>query len=414
VNIYLLFILAVLLCGYLLDLTVSLLTLRFLDPALPGEFEGIYDGGEYARSQEYTRVITRFSIFQSTCMLTLTIGFILMGGFNVLDGWARSFGFSSVSTGLIFIGLLLFLSGLIQLPFSLYSTFIIENGFGLNRTTFGTFVLDILKTLLLAVALGGPILALILWFFERGGNAAWLYCWLLVAVFTVTMQFLAPVIIMPLFNRFTPLAEGSLKQAITGYARRQEFPLQGIYTMDGSRRSNRLNAFLTGFGRFRRIVFFDTLMEKMSTNELVAILAHEMGHFKKKHVLKMSVAAILQAGLMFALLSLFMRNSGLFAAFGMEHLSIYASLVFFGFLYSPLSTVLSVAGNIFSRKYEYEADGYAVATTGLGETLIAGLKKLSRANMSNLTPHPLQVFLQYSHPPVLKRIERIRAISTDP
>jgi len=298
----------------------------------------------------------------------------------------------------------------IQLPFSLYSTFVIENGFGLNRTTFGTFVLDILKTLLLAVALGGPILALILRFFERGGNAAWLYCWLLVVGFTIIMQFLAPVVIMPLFNRFTPLADGELKQAITEYAREQNFAIQGIYTMDGSKRSNRLNAFFTGFGRFRRIVFFDTLVEKLSIDELVVILAHEMGHFKKKHILKMMASSILQTGLMFFILSLFIQNAGLFAAFGMEHLSIYAGLVFFGFLYSPISTLLSVVGNVFSRKYEYEADGYAVSTTGKGPDLIAALKKLCLSNLSNLTPHPLQVFIQYSHPPVLRRIEAIKAI----
>jgi STE24 endopeptidase len=409
VNTYLLFILAVLLVGYLLDLTVSLLTLRALDPVLPEEFDGIYDSKEYARSQEYTRATTRFSIFQSTFMLPLTVAFILAGGFNILDGWARSFGFSSIFTGLVFTGLLLLLSSLVQLPFTLYSTFVIENRFGLNRTTVKTFVLDILKTLLLALLLGGPILALILWFFERGGNLAWLYCWFLIITFTIIMQFVAPVIILPLFNRFTPLEDCPLKQAITEYARKQGFSLQGVYTMDGSKRSNRLNAFFTGFGRFRRIVFFDTLMEKMAIDELVAILAHEMGHFKKKHILKMMVATILQTGFMFALLSMFIKNPGMFSAFGMEHLSIYASLVFFGFLYSPISTVLSVMGNRFSRKYEYEADGYAVATTGLGPELIMGLKKLCRANMSNLTPHPLQVFLQYSHPPVLKRIEAIRA-----
>ncbi len=408
-NPYLIFILCVLVFGYLLDLAISLLTLRSLQPVLPEEFSGIYDAGEYARSQEYTRVNLRFSLVQDTIMLPLTIAFILLGGFNLLDLWARSFGFSSISTGLLFTGLLLLLSGLVHLPFSVYSTFVIENRFGLNRTTVKTFVFDILKTIVLVVLLGGPILALILWFFEQGGGLAWLYCWLLVVGFTIIMQFLAPVVIMPLFNRFTPLADGELKKAVTEYAHRQNFALQGIYTMDGSKRSNRLNAFFTGFGRFRRIVFFDTLMEKLTVDELVVILAHEMGHFKKKHILKMMVATILQTGLMFFILSLFIQNPGLFAAFGMEHISIYAGLVFFGFLYAPISTLLSVVGNVFSRKYEYQADRYAVGTTGKGPDLITGLKKLCRANLSNLTPHPLQVFLQYSHPPVLRRIEAIRA-----
>jgi len=410
VNSYLVFILCVLAFGYLIDLTTSILTIRSLQPILPEEFSGIYDADKYERSQEYTRVNLRFSLLQDTLMLPLTIAFIMLGGFNLLDQWARSFGFSAIPTGLLFTGLLLLLSGLVHLPFSIYSTFVIENRFGLNRKTVKTFIFDILKIIVLVVLFGGPILALILWFFKQGGDLAWLYCWLLVVGFTIIMQFLAPVVIMPLFNRFTPLADGELKEAITEYAREQNFALQGIYTMDGSKRSNRLNAFFTGFGRFRRIVFFDTLVEKLSVDELVVILAHEMGHFKKKHILKMMGSSILQTGLMFFTLSLFIQNPGLFEAFGMEHLSIYAGLVFFGFLYSPISTLLSVAGNVFSRKYEYQADGYAVSTTAKGRDLIAALKKLCLANLSNLTPHPLQVFLQYSHPPVLRRIEAIKAI----
>lgn len=409
-NSYLLFILAVLFVGYFLEVSISLLTLRSLDPVLPREFTGIYPPREYERSQQYTRVTTRFDVLQSTFMLPLTIGFILLGGFNYLDTWARSLGLSQIQTGLVFAGLLLLLNSLVRLPFTLYSTFVIENRFGLNRTTPQTFFLDFLKSLLLIIVLGGPILALVIWFFQQTGGLAWFYCWLLVTAFTLLMQFLAPVIILPLFNRFTPLADGPLLDAITGYARQQDFPLQGIYTMDGSRRSNRLNAFFTGFGRFRRIVFFDTLLEKMTPDEIVAILAHEMGHWKKKHIRKMTIATLLQTGFMFALLSLFMNNSALSAAFGMEHVSIYANLVFFGFLYAPISTVLSILANSFSRRYEYEADDYAVTSTGLAEELITGLKKLCRVNKANLTPHPLQVILNYSHPPVLQRIKAIREL----
>ena len=409
-NSYLVFILAVLVVGYLLDLSVSLLTLQSLDPVLPGEFVGIYDPDEYGRSQEYIRVTTRFGVLQSSVMLLITVAFILLGGFNVLDHLALRMGLSPIPTGLVFTGLLLLLGFLVQLPFTLYSTFGIENRFGLNRTTVKTFVLDTLKTMLLALLLGGPLLVLIFWFFQRSGGMAWIYCWMLVAAFTILMQFIAPVVILPLFNRFTPLEDGPLREAITAYAKQRKFPLQGVYTMDGSRRSNRLNAFFTGFGRFRRIVFFDTLLEKMEQKEIVAILAHEMGHWKKKHILKMTVTSLLQTGFMFALLSLFIDNKGLFAAFAMDHVSVYAGLVFFGFLYTPISTLLSILSNSFSRKYEYEADAYAVASTGLGEELVMGLKKLCRANMANLTPHPLQVFLNYSHPPVLERIRAIRSL----
>lgn len=407
-NGYLIFILGILLLSYALELAVALLNLRSLTPQLPAEFVGVYDQEQYARSQEYTRVTTRFSLVQSTVSIVLTVVFILAGGFNLIDGAARSFGLSSIPTGLVFTGMLALLSALLNLPFSVYSTFGIEQRFGFNTTTVATFLLDGAKAVLLTVVLGGPLLAAILWFFEASGPHAWLYCWLAAVAFVLVVQFLAPVLIMPLFNKFTPLAEGELKEAITRYAASQQFALQGIYTMDGSKRSTRVNAFFTGFGRFRRIVFFDTLMDKLSTSEIVAVLAHEMGHYKLKHILGMMVLSILQMGLMFFILSLFLGNRGLFDAFGMEHVSVYASLVFFGFLYSPISTVIAIGFNAFSRHNEYQADRFAAETGGDGAALISGLKKLSVSNLSNLTPHPLHVFLNHSHPPVLARIEALR------
>ena len=412
-NGYLLFILSVLLLGHLLDLTAALLNLRRLSPELPAEFVGVFDDAQYARSQAYTRATTRFGLIQSTVSLALTVAFIVAGGFNYVDLAARSFGFSSIPTGLLFTGMLALLSTIAGLPFSVYSTFVIEQRFGFNTTTVATFILDGLKALLLAVVLGGPLLAAILWFFETSGSAAWLYCWIAAVVFVLVVQFLAPVVIMPLFNKFTPLAEGELKAAITGYAERQRFAIQGIYTMDGSKRSTRANAFFTGFGRFRRIVFFDTLTDKLAASEIVAVLAHEMGHYKLKHIPMMMALSILQMGLLFFILSLFLGNQGLFAAFGMEHVSVYASLVFFGFLYSPISTLLAIGFNAFSRRNEYQADCYAAQTLesdGGGESLISGLKKLSVSNLSNLTPHPLQVALNYSHPPVLARIAALRRL----
>jgi len=409
-NGYLLCILAILLLGYLLDLTVALLNLRSLRPELPLEFTGVYDADQYARSQEYTRVTTRFSLIHNTVSLILTLVFILMGGFNLIDLAARSFALSSIPTGLIFTGMLALLSTALNLPFSVYSTFVIEQRFGFNTTTVATFILDGLKALLLAVVLGGPLLAAILWFFETSGRMAWLYCWIAAVAFILVAQFLAPVVIMPLFNKFVPLAEGELKEAITRYAASQRFALQGIYTMDGSKRSTRANAFFTGFGRFRRIVFFDTLMDKLAPAEIVAVLAHEMGHYKLKHIPVMMALSILQMGLLFYILSLFLGNQGLFAAFGMEHLSVYASLVFFGFLYAPISTILAIGFHAFSRRNEYQADRFAAQTGADGAALISGLKKLSVSNLSNLTPHPLHVFLNYSHPPILARIAALRRL----
>ena len=341
-------------------------------------------------------------------MLVITITFILAGGFNWIDLTARDFDLGPIGTGLLFTGFLSLLTFIINLPFSIYSTFVIEERFGFNKTTPKTFVLDILKTFVLAICIGGPMIAAVFWFFQVAGDLAWIYCWLAVTAFTLIIQFLAPVLIMPLFNKFTPLEDGELKTNITDYAQAQNFAMKGIYTMDGSKRSTRLNAFFTGFGKFRRIVFFDTLIDKLSTGEIVAVLAHEMGHFKHKHIFKMMAVSILQMGVMFFIMSLFLDNRQLFSAFGMEHVSVYAGLIFFGFLYAPISSLLSIFFNMLSRKHEYEADDWAVATTGHKQDLINGLKKLSVHNLSNLTPHPFNVFINYSHPPVLQRIKAIQ------
>jgi STE24 endopeptidase len=412
-NPYLVFILAVLILSYLLNLVIAVLELRALDPELPIEFKNVLNQKKYRKSQQYTRVTTRFSQIHETFILVVTILFILAGGFNKLDLIARSFGLDSIGTGLLFTGGLVLLSSIVGLPFSIYSTFVIEERFGFNKTTARTFVLDILKGILLSAAIGGPLLAAVLWFFQAAGSMAWLYCWLAVTGFTLVLQFLAPVLIMPLFNRFTPLEDGELKQSITDYAREQNFAMKGIYTMDGSKRSTRLNAFFTGFGRFRRIVFFDTLVDKLKPGEIVAVLAHEMGHFKHKHIFKMMAASILQTGVMFFILSLFLGNEQLFAAFGMDHVSIYAGLVFFGFLYAPVSTLLSIFFNFYSRKNEYEADNWAVTSTGQTGALISGLKKLSVHNLANLTPHPFNVVINYSHPPILQRIAAIKQLAAE-
>jgi STE24 endopeptidase len=404
---WLIFILTVIILHYALNVTVSILNLKALSTAMPQEFQDTFDNDKYRDSQEYTTATTHLSLIEDSVSTALTIGFLLLGGFNVIDRFARSFQFSEIVTGIIFAFSLIFLSFLSGLPFSIYSTFRVESRFGFNRTSVKTFVLDIVKGLLLAVVIGAPILALVLWFFENSGSYGWFFCWVGVVIFGFLLQFLAPVLIMPLFNKFTPLEDTELKQKILAYAERENFQLKGIFTMDGSKRSSKLNAFFTGFGRFRKIVFFDTLLEKLSSDEIIAVLAHEMGHFKKKHIWKMLAVGILQTGLMFFLLSFFINNEGLFQAFRMENLSIYASLVFFAFIYSPLNTIISIFLNHLSRIHEFEADRYAAETTGKPDMLIEGLKKLSRENLANLTPHPLMVFLSYSHPPVLNRIRTL-------
>lgn len=407
-NSWLIAILIILVFSFILDLIVSVLNLNALDPVLPEEFVDIYDKQEYSRSQQYTRINTGFSLIERTSVFILTVVFLLAGGFNLLDLLVRSLQFGSIVTGIIYTGILVFLSYLISLPFGIFSTFVIEEKFGFNKTSVKTFLLDQIKGILLAVLIGGPLLALVLWFFENTGAYSWLYCWVGVVIFSLVLQFLSPILIMPLFNKFTPLEDGTLKTKIMEYAGQQQFSLQGIYTMDGSKRSTKLNAFFTGFGRFRKIVFYDTLVEKLSEDEIVAVLAHEMGHFKLHHIYKMLGVSILYTGIIFYLLSLILLNQGLFQAFGMQYTSIYASLIFFGFLFSPVNLIVSILFNILSRKHEYEADAYAATSCLMPTKLISALKALSQANLSNLTPHPLNVFLHYSHPPVLMRIKQLR------
>jgi STE24 endopeptidase len=262
-NSWLLIILFILLTTYLLEFTVSLLNIRALNPTLPKEFETTFNDREYEKSQNYTRAGHSLSLVENSFSTFLTILFLLFGGFNYVDIWARSFGLGQIITGLLFTGLLALLSFVIHLPFSLYSTFSIEERFGFNRTSLKTYFLDIMKGALLAIVLGAPLLALILWFFINTGDYGWLYCWFGVVAFSIVLQFLAPVLIMPLFNKFAPLEDGLLKDGILSYVKKEHFKLQGIFTMDGSKRSSKLNAFFTGFGKFRKIVFYDTLLDKL-------------------------------------------------------------------------------------------------------------------------------------------------------
>ncbi len=410
-NFWLLLILLILFTTYLIEFIVSFLNIKALNPTLPKEFESVFNDQDYKKSQNYTRAGTVLSLVESSISIFLTVLFLLLGGFNYIDLWARSYGFGPILTGLIFTALLGLLSFAVHLPFSLYSTFIIEERFGFNRTSLKTYLLDIMKGGLLAIVLGAPLLALILWFFINTGNYGWLYCWFGVVAFSIILQFLAPVLIMPLFNKFSPLEDGSLKDRIFNYVKKEHFKLQGIFTMDGSKRSSKLNAFFTGFGKFRKIVFYDTLINKLNETEIVAVLAHEMGHYKLKHIVKMLIASIIQTGIMFYFLSIFLDNTELSQAMFMEKTSIYSSLVFFGFLYSPINLLVSILFNAFSRNNEFAADRYAAGTTGFPEALISSLKKLSQANLSNLTPHPAMVFVHYSHPPVLARIENLRQSS---
>ncbi len=407
-NNWLLLIIVFLLGDYFLEQILSYLNIKALDNNVPGEFQDTIDAEKYRKSQEYTRATSKFGLVQSTFSILVLLVFLLSGGFNSVDLFVRSFQQGSIVSGILYIGILLLLSSILALPFSFYSTFVIEERFGFNNTTIKTFCTDIIKGLFLSILIGVPILYLVLWFFETTGELAWLYCWIGLTLVSIILQFLAPVLIMPLFNKFTPLEDGTLKEKVLSFAREASFSIQGIYTMDGSKRSSKLNAFFTGFGKFRKIVFYDTLLEKLDEDEIIAVLAHEMGHYKKRHIFKMMAISICHTGLLFYLLSLFIGNENLFAAFQMNNLSTYGALIFFSFIFSPVNLLLGIAINVLSRKHEFQADHYAAEPSSRGKALVSGLKKLSVANLSNLTPHPAMVFFHYSHPPVLERIQALQ------
>ena len=409
-NTYLTIILFIMIVSYFLNLIIDILNVRHLKTALPEEFKGFYDAEKYKTSQEYLRENTKFEIVEKTIITPILIAFILFGGFNIIDRFARNFNFGAIVTGLIFAGILILASQIINMPFSIYSTFVIEEKYGFNKTTIKTFILDILKSCILVAVIGSIILSIVLWFFEKTGSLAWLYCWIIITLLQIFLMFIAPVVIMPIFNKFSPLKEGALKKAISDFADSQDFKMKGVFTMDGSKRSTKSNAFFTGFGKFRRIVLFDTLIEKHTVDELVSVLAHEIGHYKKRHVLKSIMISIFTTGLMLFILSLFINNKGLFDAFKMDETSIYGGLIFFGFLYAPIEMILGIFGNMRSRRQEYDADAFAVESYRKPESMISALKRLSVENLSNLTPHPLMVFFSYSHPPVLERIRSIRKI----
>jgi len=411
-NLFSYIIIAALFLDFLIGTIADALNLKALRHEIPPVLAGVYKPDKYQKSQEYTRSHTRFGFVTSSFGLLIILLFWFTGGFNFLDQIVRSWGFGEIVNGLCYVGILVIGYELLTLPFSVYATFVIEERFGFNKTTPRIFIADMLKGLALTILLGGSVMAAILVLFEYAGNYAWLYCWIAVTIFNMVIQFIAPIWIMPLFNKFTPMEPGELEDAIQSYARSTGYKVRNISVMDGSKRSTKANAFFTGFGRTKRIALFDTLISKHTIQELIAVLAHEIGHYKKKHVLWGILISIAHTGLIFYLLSALLSSSGLYQAFYMDHTSIYAGLLFFGLLYTPVEMILSVALHILSRRNEYEADRFATQTTGEPGSLVEALKKLHSDNLSNLTPHPFYVFLNYSHPTLLQRVQAIQRYNT--
>lgn len=407
-NVYAALILGALLVDYVVNLATDRLNLKALTVEAPAELADVYDADTYKRSQEYTRLRTRFGLIPATAHLAGLLVFWFAGGFGWLDEHLRRLELSPIVTGLLFLGGLGLARALVSLPFHWYSTFVIEERFGFNKTSPTTFALDRIKGLLLALIAGAPLLAVVLWLFEVAGSLAWLWCWAVIVVFLLFVQFVAPTWILPLFNQFEPLDEGELREAMLAYAETVAFPIEGLFVIDGSRRSTKANAFFTGFGKRKRVALFDTLIQKHETDELMAIFAHEVGHYKKGHVVKGLAISIAQYGVALFVLSIFLDQRGLFEAFSVDEPSTYAGLVFVGLLFSPIDLVLSIPVLALSRRYELEADAYARQTTGLADALISGLKRLSADHLSNLTPHPIYVKRHYSHPPLLERVRALR------
>ncbi len=403
---YVVIVVAALLLDHALRIVAGVLNLRALEP-LPPEFRDVYDAERYRDAQSYLRARTSFGMLAETTQLLAVLGFWFAGGFGWLDRFLRAWDVGPVTTGLLYVGLLGLARALAGMPFALWSTFVIEERFGFNRTSVATFIADRLKGLAVAVVLGGPVLASVLWLFHAAGPAAWLWGWALGAAAVVAIQFVVPAWIMPLFSRFTPLAPGPLRDAILAYAQTVNFPLADVYVVDGSRRSTKANAFFTGLGRQRRIALYDTLLTALDPAAVVGVVAHEVGHWKRGHVPRGIVVAVLHLGAMFFFLSWILGRPALLAAFGFAHASPWAALVVLGLLLAPVEMFISVALHAWSRRNEREADRFAVETTADGRALARGLKRLSADSLANLTPHPLTVWLEYSHPPVLERVRTL-------
>jgi STE24 endopeptidase len=388
---------------YHLELIATMLNMSALKPEIPDRLKDTVTQDEHERSLEYARISAKFDVMQSTVMLAVFLAFWFGGGFEKVDAFVWELCKGPMVSGLWVIGLLFVAQGLISLPFEVYDTFVIEKGFGFNKTTVGTFIMDRVKGLMLTALLGLPLLALLLWLFERFSLAA-LFGWIIVSAFSLLMTWLAPRLIMPMFFKFRPLEDEGLKKAIFGLSEKLAFPVSDVSIVDGSRRSTKANAFFTGFGRTKRIALFDTLIANHSQDEILAVLAHEIGHCKRGHVPKHIALSLALSGLMFGLLHFALHDPRLTAAFGVTVPSVAWGLVFFSIIYTPLSTLLGLIGGALSRKNEFEADAFAKEAMGSAEPMISALTRLSRDHLSNPTPHPFYVALHYSHPPILQRV----------
>jgi len=396
----------ILLIKFVIDSVLNHLNAKHFNDSLPNDVSDVYEINEYQQSQSYKKTNHNFSKITSLFSLITTLLFFFFNGFSIVDEIARGFSNNIIIITLIFFGIIIIGSDIISIPFSLYKTFVIEEKFGFNKSTKKLFFLDKIKGLLMTIILGGSILSIITWFYEFTGNYFWIYTWLLITTFSVFLNMFYSKLIVPLFNEQTILEEGDLKNEIVKYVNSVGFKANNIYVLNGSKRSTKANAYFSGFGNQKRITLYDTLINDLENNEIVAVLAHEVGHYKRKHILYNLTSSIILTGFALFVLSLFIKTPLLSLALGVSHPSFHIGLIAFGILYSPVSQILGVFMNYMSRKFEYQADNYAKNTFS-ASPLISSLKKLSKNSLSNLTPHYLYVFFHFSHPTLLDRIKNL-------
>ncbi len=394
--------------SFVIDQVLDWLNAKHFDDPIPQELNDVYDEESYRKSQDYKKANARFSTITSSFMLVITLIFFFIDGFGFVDHLARSISENEIVVGLLFFGIIMVGSDVLTTPFSYYKTFVIEERFGFNKSTSTLFFMDKLKGWLMTIIVGGGLLALVIWFYQISGSLFWFYAWMLFAGFAVVTNMFYARLIVPLFNKQTPLGAGDLRDKIESYASSVGFKLNNIFVIDGSKRSTKANAYFSGFGSEKRITLYDTLINDLEEEEIVAVLAHEVGHYRKNHILINLAASLLLTGFTLWLLGIFISEPVFSLAIGVQEPSFHAGLIAFGILYAPFSGITGFLMSVLSRKFEYQADDFAKFTYA-AQPLITSLKKLSRNSLSNLTPHSLYVKLHYSHPTLLQRYRNLKS-----
>lgn len=399
-------IIAFIIFEFVFDKIIDFINSKSWDQTIPEVVKDLYDTDEYLKAKNYAKANGKLSLIVGILNFVIILLVLFNNEFANLDNLVKSWSNNYLIQSLYFFGVISIFTMFINLPFSLYKTFVIEEKYGFNKTTISTFVLDFIKNILLSVILGGTILSVIIWLYTQGGEYFWLYIWLFVSAFSIFFATFYTSLIVPIFNKLKPLEEGSLRESIETYSKKVGFSLKNIFVIDGSKRSSKSNAYFSGLGSKKAIVLYDTLIEDNTDEELTAILAHEVGHYKKKHILYSMGISILQMGIMFFIFGWISKNENVALALGVQENNFHIVLIAFGMLYSPISLITGILMNFYSRKNEFEADAYAKETFG-SEPLVSSLKKISKKHLSNLTPHKIYTFIHYSHPPLVERLKAL-------